>query len=177
MVNIMRETWGDYLVDARVTIDETTPLPSLDSLRKKILIKVKHAAPKPPKASSRDGSDSSSDDEQLVEAVKKGNIIEALGSMGAYTRACHFKSFDQPEAKLPTHVFALSEKKLIDIHADDPTALLNHNKVRGGRWAYHDNGSDKSRNTSCEHTRRAPEYRQAIWIRHHCGDRACRWWH
>lgn len=129
MVNIMRECWGPYLVDSYVNFDDQVPLPSLESLRKKILIKVKHSPAKPRRTKVASHGADSSDDEQLVEAVKKGKIIEALGSMGTYTRACHFKSFSQPEAKLPTHVFALSEGKLVDVHKTDPTALFRHNKT------------------------------------------------
>ena len=131
MVDIMRETWGDSLVDRDVNVTDTTPLPPLDSLRRKILIKVKRAAAKSGASQHKRVSDAadSSDDEQLAEAVKKGKIIEELGSMGVYTRSCHLKSFSQPEAKLPTHVFALSEKKLTDMYSRDPHALFQHNKA------------------------------------------------
>lgn len=129
MVDIMRESWGDYLVDNSADINDSTPLPSLESLRNKILIKVKHSSASKPKKTGHVDNVDSSDDEGMAEAVKKGSIIPALGSMGAYTRSCHFKSFSQPEAKLPTHVFALSEKKLIDIHSKDPSALFTHNKT------------------------------------------------
>jgi len=128
MVDIMRECWGPYLVESDINVDDQLALPSLDSLRNKILIKVKHSAPKPGHSRKVSDGGDSSEDEQLVEAVKKGKIIESLGSMGTYTRSCHFKGFSQPEAKMPTHVFALSEKKLVDIHTKDPTALFRHNK-------------------------------------------------
>lgn len=137
MVDIMRETWGPHLVDPTGELGDSTPLPTLDSLRNKILIKVKYspAKTKDPKTPKTDpphtGTDiESSEGEAQVEAVKKGKIIPALGSLGIYTRSCHFKSFDQPEAKLPTHVFALSESKIIDMHEINPTALSDHNKVR-----------------------------------------------
>jgi len=133
MVEIMNESWGNYLVDNDATaMDDSTPLPTLESLRNKILIKVKHSSATKPKKTGRvDSAGSSSDDDDgATEAVKKGSIISALGSMGVYTRSCHFKSFSQPEATQPTHVFALSEKKLIELHSRDPTVLSNHNKVQ-----------------------------------------------
>lgn len=129
MVDIMHEKWGPFLVDSDVLANESTPLPSLESLCKKILIKVKFSKPeKAVKTAKPDTSDADSSEDEAVEQIKKGNIIEALGSMGIYTRSCHFKSFSQPEAELPTHVFALSESKLIDLHERDPSALLAHNK-------------------------------------------------
>jgi len=134
MVDIMSELWAPYLVQ-KVHVDDSTPLPTLESLRNKILIKVKYSAKQSeaPELHSKDAEgtvDHSSDEEPQMEAVKKGKIIEALGNLGIYTRCCHFKSFDQPEADVPTHVFALSEKKLISIHEEDPEGLFQHNKVR-----------------------------------------------
>lgn len=134
MVDIMKEEWGSHLVDA--VVDDTTPLPTLESMRKRILIKVKYSAPTEKakkKAQSSSGAEvegDSSDDEGQTEAVKSGHIIPELGSMGMYTRSYHFNSFDQPEAKLPCHVFALSEKKLIETQRKDPYGLFMHNKVR-----------------------------------------------
>lgn len=63
-----------------------------------------------------------------MEPAKKGKICDALGKLGIYTRSCHFHSFDQPEAKIPTHVFAISEKKLLAIAEERSDALRTHNK-------------------------------------------------
>ncbi|KAG9943349.1 PLC-like phosphodiesterase, partial [Aureobasidium melanogenum] len=104
----------------------------------KILIKVKYTAPEvaaqktgPAVVSSNAEPESGSEDEshEAQEApVKKSHIITALASMGVYTRGCHFKDFDQPEAKLPNHVFSLSESKIIEVHKRDHSALFRHNK-------------------------------------------------
>jgi len=60
MVDIMRECWGPYLVESDINVDDQLALPSLDSLRNKILIKVKHSAPKPGHSRKvSDGGDSS----------------------------------------------------------------------------------------------------------------------
>lgn len=73
--------------------------------------------------------ESGSEDESQEAAVKKSHIITALASMGVYTRGCHFKDFDQPEAKLPNHIFSLSESKINEVHKRDHSALFRHNKV------------------------------------------------
>ncbi|KAK5717715.1 hypothetical protein LTR15_008554 [Elasticomyces elasticus] len=117
-----------------------TPLPTLAELHKRILIKVKYspaskkAEPKMPRVSraralsnASGGQSSDSDDAQIEPEGKKSKICEALGSMGVYTRSCHFKSLDQPEAKMPTHIFALSETKVLDVLEEQPEALFRHN--------------------------------------------------
>ncbi|KAG8631605.1 hypothetical protein KVT40_000745 [Elsinoe batatas] len=108
MVEIMKEYWGPYLID-NFDWNEKTPLPSLDELRKKILIKVKYSPPEQAKPTA--GGKDSEDESQSV-SVSKGKIIPELGNMGLYTRSYHFTDFDQPEAKYPTHVFSMSEFKL-----------------------------------------------------------------
>ncbi|PNS18160.1 1-phosphatidylinositol 4,5-bisphosphate phosphodiesterase 1 [Sphaceloma murrayae] len=123
MVEIMNEYWGSFLID-NFEWNEKTPMPDLDALRNKILIKVKYSPPDQAKATS--GKDS--EDESQSVSVTKGKIIPALGNMGLYTRSYHFTDFDQPEAKYPTHVFSMSEFKLSSVHAKDPVKLFNHNK-------------------------------------------------
>lgn len=136
MVDIMRDLWEPYLVDLSAITGHEVSLPTLESLRNKILIKVKYTAPEvakgtgPVVVSSNADPDSSEDDAQEA-AVRKSHIIPALASMGVYTRAYHFKDFDQPEAKLLNHVFSLSESKIIDVHKRDHSALFRHNKVCG----------------------------------------------
>jgi len=136
MVEIINDYWGAYLVPIPAGFDETTPLPPLESLRKRILIKVKYTPPEKAtsskanktlsRTSTRDDTESSEDD-LATEPTKKGKITESLGKLGVYTRSCHFDSFEQPEAKIPTHIFALSEKKLLDLHESAPDSVFQHN--------------------------------------------------
>ena len=132
MVEIMTEYWKQYLVEMPKDFSDETPLPPLKVLEKKILIKVKYS--KPEKESkkltgktSKENAERDSDGEDQVDASKKGKIIEALGKLGVYARSCHFDSLDQPEAKIPTHVFALSEKKLISLQDEHKDKLWKHN--------------------------------------------------
>lgn len=141
MVDIIRDLWAPYLVDLNAVTGHEISLPALESLRKKILIKVKYTAPevaaqKPgpavvsSNADPESGSEGEGESREAQEApVKKSHIITALASMGVYTRGCHFKNFDQPEAKLPNHIFSLSESKIIEVHKRDHSALFRHNKV------------------------------------------------
>jgi len=136
MVEIINDYWKPYLVPRPEGFDETTPLPPLSSLKNRILIKVKYTPPEKAKeskldktlskTSSRDDT-SSSEDDLATEPAKQGKIIESLGKLGIYTRSCHFDSFEQPEAKIPTHIFALSEKKLLDLHESAPNMVFDHN--------------------------------------------------
>ena len=148
MVEIMKSVWTGFLI--LLPIPDCTTLPSPDSLRRKILVKVKYTDPKKaaakrqpgkhvvssdPGSKSRGGSSSSaSENEELYIAddpqkkKKKTSIVPSLSALGIYTRAYHFKSLTAPEATLPTHVFSLSEKKLMEVHASSGPTLFSHNR-------------------------------------------------
>lgn len=128
MVRIMKETWAQYLVPEPEA--EVTQLPNPDELRRKILIKVKYAPP----GSSPPGKTPESEEERtLGDGTEKANktpskIIQDLSRMGFYARGVSFKSFSQPEAAMPNHIFSLSEKKFLDQHEDNGKELWEHNK-------------------------------------------------
>lgn len=136
MVEIINDYWQPYLVPVPTDLGDATPLPTLESLKRRILLKVKYSPPSKAAAARQTKEDplskvksgeESSDNETQIEQVKKGKIIQTLGKLGVYTRSCHFKSFEQPEAKLPTHIFALSEGKLLDLHEESPGLVFKHN--------------------------------------------------
>lgn len=139
MVEIINETWKGMLVD--VPSGNSTKLPSPAELRRKILVKVKYVAPNAMKDSApalqrarSTSSSESSDSQQTKRDVKKGKerkqskIIDALSSLGIYTRSYHFKGLREPEATIPTHVFSLSEKQLMEIHQSQGPTLFSHNR-------------------------------------------------
>jgi len=153
MVDIMHESFKGFLCDpvdlhrAGQGLDSVpAELPSPAKLRRKILIKVKYSPPKanmdeeepePTELESTLTNQSittslTPSDDEAAKLVKKPNkpskIIEALSKMGIYTRSCHFKAFTQAEASIPTHVFSLSERSLLQIHKTDPVGLFTHNK-------------------------------------------------
>lgn len=146
MVEIMNECFKGMMVDGDTASDATLPFPR--DLEGKILIKVKYTPPQVAAASAPiaavsaplDGqaplsevasSSSSSDQSDAIDTKaqpKPSKIIEALSRMGVYMRSYHFKSFDQPEASVPTHVFSLSEGTLMEVHKKNPKRLFDHNK-------------------------------------------------
>jgi hypothetical protein len=150
MVDIMQEYWKGMLVDLPTIANGVeVPLPMLKDLHKKILIKVKYS-PKPPPnkieptqlapekapekatrastASSASSTSSVSREAASDQPEKKAKMLDALSELGVYTRSYHFSGFDQPEAKIPTHVFSLSEKSLMEVHKTTPSDLFTHNK-------------------------------------------------
>lgn len=60
--------------------------------------------------------------------AKPSKITQALSQLGIYTQGVSFKSLSQPEANMPSHVFSLSEKSLMEIHAKHGPALFSHNR-------------------------------------------------
>ena len=136
MVEIMKESWKDHLVDLGHLEEGPKSLPPPESLQNKILIKVKWT-PNSHTGESNDPSDQAafktteaSADEAPSNQKKASKILQSLSELGVYTRAYTFKQFNQPEASIPTHVFSLSEGKVHDMH-EDPShgpALFNHNR-------------------------------------------------
>ena len=145
MIQIMKQAWNGMLVEPPSTpIQE---LPSPDELRNKILIKVKWPPlsattgnPQDPKnqrpltsgTQASSGEDNDEDDGENGDGSggsgKRYKILPALSEMAVYTRAFSFKNFKQPEASVPTHIFSLSEAKLIEMHESNSEALFSHNR-------------------------------------------------
>ncbi|KAI9874385.1 MAG: hypothetical protein M1830_009802 [Pleopsidium flavum] len=139
MVDIMKEVWSGLLVDQPLSgAEPEEKLPSPGELRRKILVKVKYVAPKrsdaPPALQhvrSTSSSSVSEDDDVLPSGEKKkksGKMLDALSRLGIYTRSYHFSKLSQPEATIPTHVFSLSEKALMEVHQSQGPTLFSHNR-------------------------------------------------
>lgn len=136
MVDIMKEAWNGLLV---LPTESCQNLPSLNTLRHKILVKVKYVEPKAagtgsvPAISGARSYDSSDYEEQGTpggagKEKSKSKIIEPLSALGVYTRSYTFKTLVEPEATVPTHVFSLSEKKLMEVHESQGPTLFSHNR-------------------------------------------------
>lgn len=150
MVEIMREEWAGLLLEFPYAhCDPETMTPTLEDLRKKILVKVKKASTdrpypvssdsfSPHKSSDTlaphkpheegDSGQSGSEDERGGKKKKKSKICEALSNLGIYTRSTHFKSFEQPEAKVPAHIFSISENDIMDLHLNQRQEMFLHNR-------------------------------------------------
>ena len=135
MVQIMKEAWANLLVNLTAE-SQTAALPSPDSLRRRILIKVKSAPVSDDSSAPIEHVNSNTTDGSVEDGIssspekKVKKLLTALSELGVYTRAYSFKAFSQPEAKIPTHVFSLSENKVHDMHPDPSygPALFEHNK-------------------------------------------------
>ena len=138
MVDIMKETWKGLLIEEPA--EEPTELPSPESLKRKLLVKVKYAAPpgestlehiKEDQEHEHEASDeeerSSKADDPKGKKKKPSKIIQELSRLGVYTRGVSFKGFSQKEASMPTHIFSLSEKKLLSYHENYREDLIKHN--------------------------------------------------
>ncbi|RFU72025.1 phospholipase c, partial [Trichoderma arundinaceum] len=155
MARIMKEVWGDMLVQQPFEgCDPKFRVPTLDDLRCKILVKVKRAVAKitsPADATASlpiiptDEDGSTTDDERAAPRLRaavsspakvpsqqdengKMTICKALSDLAIYTRSERFKSLSTPQAKQPTHIFSISEDRIIELHEKFPREVFTHNK-------------------------------------------------
>lgn len=143
MVNIMHEVWDSLLIHPPNS--ETKSLPSPAELHKKILVKVKYAPPHsdtpaaedddrlPPEAKEDPSSKAkmattTATTTKKAAAQKPSKIIQALSTLGIYTKGVSFKSLTQPEASMPTHIFSLSENTVMEVHDAEAGRLFDHNR-------------------------------------------------
>ncbi|KAI0394905.1 PLC-like phosphodiesterase [Xylariaceae sp. FL0594] len=133
MVQIMKETWTEYLLPEPK--EDAKSLPPPGDLRRKLLVKVKYAPPDAPGPVTNEEEDK----ERLPAeaqgkigagqpAKKPSKIIQALSALGIYTKGVSFKSLTQPEASMPTHIFSLSEGDVEEVHDKNAHLLFEHNR-------------------------------------------------
>ncbi|OTB01867.1 hypothetical protein M426DRAFT_323099 [Hypoxylon sp. CI-4A] len=136
MVRIIHEVWSDLLLPQPE--DDARFLPAPGDLLRKILVKVKYAPPNAhisgaeEEAPDRLPPDAQADPNAKASTQKKvkkaSKIIQALSALGVYTRGVSFKSLSQPEAKMPTHIFSLSEGGVAEVHESEAAKLFEHNR-------------------------------------------------
>lgn len=156
IVEIMKEEWGDHLLDEPLQgCDPNASQPRLEELMEKILVKVKKAAPTGytmqkggsqltvPTSTFHDEDGSASEDErmtvvgetrtetgELAQVVKasKSLIREALGKLAIYTHSEHYKDFSAPAARTPSHIFSIDEYKILKLHQSKHREMFTHNR-------------------------------------------------
>lgn len=154
MATIMKDVWGDMLVQQPYEgCDPKFRVPTLDDLRCKIMVKVKRAFPKinspqdvtaslPVLQTEDDGSTSDDEHAPRLRAAAsspagalpqqdengKVTICKPLSDLAVYTRSERFKSLSTPQAKQPTHIFSISEDRILELHEKFPREVFTHNK-------------------------------------------------
>ncbi|KUI73453.1 1-phosphatidylinositol 4,5-bisphosphate phosphodiesterase 1 [Cytospora mali] len=157
MVDIMKEEWGDYLLDEPFAdCNPNERQPRLEELMEKILVKVRKP-PAPGGSMSKGGSQltvptksihdedgSASDDERLSasgEADSQGGdasprlktsktmIRETLGRLAIYTHSEHYKDFSAAAAQSLSHIFSIDEYKILKLHQTKHAELFVHNRT------------------------------------------------
>ncbi|KAF3765064.1 PLC-like phosphodiesterase, partial [Cryphonectria parasitica EP155] len=141
MAEIMKEEWGDHLLDRKLAdCNPAERQPRLEELMEKILVKVKRPAAAS-FSSSKGGTSSSqltvpllreddagSDDERLSVAKSKTVIGQALGELAIYTHSEHFKDFSAPGAQSISHIFSIDEYKILKLHQTRHQEMFVHNR-------------------------------------------------
>lgn len=155
MVKIMKEVWQDMLVqEPQEGCDPKFRVPKLEDLRNKILVKVKRAPAKImaphsttalPAVFAQDEDASCSDEDRQTPKLRNASsapagspsqqensarvpICQNLSNLAVYTRSERFQSFSTPQAKQPTHIFSISESKILDLYQKQYREVFTHNK-------------------------------------------------
>lgn len=196
MVDIMKEEWGDHLLDGRLAdCNPEERLPRLEELMGKILVKVK----KPTKMSlglSKGGSQltvpllhgddaSESDDERLsvagesnphssevIQQIKKTKtkIGEALGSLAIYTHSEHYKDFAAPSAQTLSHIFSIDEYKILKLHQTRHRDMFVHNRNYFMRAYPHSTRVNSTNLDPSLYWRKGVQMVALNWQRAHCDE-------
>ncbi|KKK18567.1 hypothetical protein AOCH_004639 [Aspergillus ochraceoroseus] len=137
MVEIMEETFKDMLIQVTPEMEAMETPPPLADLKRKILVKVKWV---PATSGDQDEVDDHPDDLEPLSHTTSANttasarpkksskILHALSRHAIFTKGFSFKQFTQPEAKIPGHVFSLSEKAARQDDVKFENAFFEHNR-------------------------------------------------
>ncbi|KAI1856203.1 hypothetical protein JX265_011715 [Neoarthrinium moseri] len=136
MVQIMKEEWAGLLVEKPNDDCPTARQPRLEELLNKILVKVKKASkqdasgvmPSLAPTSTWDDDVSGSEDERSPVKKLKTPICEKLAALAIYTHSEHFKNFESHAAKTPSHIFSISEKRILDLATTKHREIFHHNR-------------------------------------------------
>ncbi|KAF7177322.1 hypothetical protein CNMCM7691_005281 [Aspergillus felis] len=137
MVEIMEEAWKGMLIEVTPELEATQAPPPLETLKRKILIKVKWVpatgdgqgeAQKDDRIDTLDTPPSPHQDDEHAPPKKPSKFLHSLSRLAVFTKGFSFHQFTQPEAKVPGHVFSLSESAAREAYAKHRDALLEHNR-------------------------------------------------
>ncbi|KAI1357794.1 PLC-like phosphodiesterase [Xylaria arbuscula] len=139
MVDIMKEEWGGYLIETPHEAPPNGTMPRLEELLDKILIKVKRATLNPessiaagslsPRLGMENDAGSGPDDDRSIRRpTPKVPICQNLSNLAVYTHSEHFDTFEAPSAKVPSHIYSISESKILDLWESKRDELFTHNR-------------------------------------------------
>ncbi|KAJ2977456.1 hypothetical protein NUW58_g7808 [Xylaria curta] len=138
MARIMKEEWAGLLVEKPHEACPNGQMPRLEELLDKILVKVKKASLSTensinslsPEAMNidDDAASGSEDDRSTKRAQPKVPICENLSNLAVYTHSEHFVNSDSFTAKSPSHIFSISEKKILSLWESKRDELFAHNR-------------------------------------------------
>ncbi|KAI1427388.1 PLC-like phosphodiesterase [Xylaria sp. FL1777] len=140
MVEIMKEEWAGLLIERPHEACPDGRMPRLNELLDKILVKVKKAplSRESPMAvdlsSSRamildyDTASGLEDDRPTKRPPPKVPICENLSNLAVYTHSEHFVNFESSSAKIPSHIYSISENKIIELWESKRDELFTHNR-------------------------------------------------
>lgn len=146
IINALKLTFGEMLVDQPINFEGH--LPSPDTLKNKILVKVKKTSPMSNLGIDDNGKfvSSSTTCTSFSESNDTGNtprknslklrkrssskVIDTLSELGVYIQGVKFRNFSLPESKTFNHCFSLSEKVINSMLKDDLklSAIDKHNR-------------------------------------------------
>lgn len=140
MVQIMKQEWAGLLIEKPHETCPNGQMPRLEDLLDKILVKVKKASLSPenstglgalsPKSTvvEDDATSVSEDDRSIKRPPPKVPICENLSNLAVYTHSEHFVNFESFTVKTPSHIFSISENKILDLWESKRDELFAHNR-------------------------------------------------
>ncbi|KAI1121659.1 PLC-like phosphodiesterase [Nemania abortiva] len=140
MVQIMKEEWAGLLVDEPYEACPNGQMPRLEELLDKILIKVKKTSLRtetsttmstlsPRGTAVEDDPASGSDDDPPAKRPRpKVPICENLSNLAVYTHSEHFVNWESFTLKSPSHIFSISENKILDLWESKRDEFWAHNR-------------------------------------------------
>ncbi|KAL4926995.1 putative phosphoinositide-specific phospholipase C [Aspergillus undulatus] len=136
MVEIMEDAFKGLLIEITPEMEAMETVPPLKDLKRKILVKVKWVPPTD--EGQEDEEDRTDDLEQLAQTdstqsasqapQRPAKILRSLSRHAVFTKGFSFRQFSQPEAKVPGHVFSLSERAARQADEKYGNALFEHNR-------------------------------------------------
>ncbi|KAI0405920.1 PLC-like phosphodiesterase [Xylaria palmicola] len=141
MVEIMKEEWAGMLVEKPHEACPNGRMPRLEELHDKILVKVKKGSLYPDGSAAAmgtlapkivlvddDAASGSEDDRSTKKPPLKVPICENLSNLAVYTHSEHFVNFESSSARTPSHIFSISENKILDLWESKREELFSHNR-------------------------------------------------